>query len=289
MSADWLTSQPQILELVELGLKEDIGTGDVSCLSSLSPQANGAAIMWLKQDAMIAGLPMAELVFKKVDPELKITFYHHDGNFLEKGTKLLMVEGKAASILSAERLVLNFVQRLSGVATLSKKYADLAKPFKTKILDTRKTTPGHRILEKYAVRVGGCHNHRMGLYDMVMLKDNHIDFCGGITNAINKTKQYLTKHKLELKIEVETRNLDEVKEVCDEGGVDRIMLDNFSPSQIIEALKIIEGRFEAEASGGIHEENILSYLQTNIDYISIGALTHSPKSIDISLKTEVFA
>jgi nicotinate-nucleotide pyrophosphorylase (carboxylating) len=195
------------------------------------------------------------------------------------------VYGNARSILSAERLVLNFIQRMSGITTLSQHFASIAKSYRTKILDTRKTTPGHRLLEKYAVNIGGCSNHRIGLYDMIMLKDNHIDFCGGIEHSINKTKDYLKVNNLNLKIEIETRSLQEVQEVLSVGGVDVIMLDNFNPTQIQEALKLINGAVLTEASGGISEHNLVDYLKTGVDFISIGALTHSSKNIDISLKT----
>jgi nicotinate-nucleotide pyrophosphorylase (carboxylating) len=195
------------------------------------------------------------------------------------------VSGSAISILSTERLVLNFCQRLSGIATLSKQYADVAKPFNVKILDTRKTTPGLRVLEKWAVRTGGCQNHRTGLYDMIMLKDNHIDFCGGIEKAIHLVQKYLQDNNLKLPVEIETRNLKEVEEACSTGGINRIMLDNFTPEELKKAVSFIDKRFETEASGGITLHNLADYAKTGVDFISVGALTHSPFSVDISLKT----
>jgi len=285
MSLAKIWEDSHIHQLITLSLQEDIGNGDHSSLASIPKNTKGSANMLFKEDSVVAGLPLAKIIFHKIDPTLLVTDKVKDGDFVKKGTIALTVSGNAISILSGERLVLNFIQRLSGIASISKKYADLAKPYNVKVLDTRKTTPGLRILEKYAVKTGGCDNHRTGLYDMIMLKDNHVDFCGGITNAIERTNTYLSEKNLNLKIEVETRNLKEVEEACKTGGIHRMMLDNFSPNDIKLALKIINNRFETEASGGITYDNLIPYLETGVDYISIGALTHSVKSVDISLKT----
>jgi len=285
MSLAKIWEDSHIHQLISLSLQEDIGNGDHSSLASISKNTKGSANMLFKEDAVVAGLPLAKIIYHKIDPSLSITELVKDGDIVKKGTVALKVSGNAVSILSGERLVLNFIQRLSGIASISKKYADLARPYNTTILDTRKTTPGLRVLEKYAVKTGGCDNHRTGLYDMIMLKDNHVDFCGGITKAIERTHQYLAEKNLDLKIEVETRNLQEVEEACKTGGIQRIMLDNFTPKDISLALNTINKRFETEASGGITYDNLIPYLETGVDFISIGALTHSVKSVDISLKT----
>jgi nicotinate-nucleotide pyrophosphorylase (carboxylating) len=285
MTWEQVWANPQIKELIALGIREDIGTGDHSTLASISESTKGSAKMIAKQDAYIAGIPLAIEIFHSIDPALTISVKIKEGAFIRKGEIIMEVYGNARSILSAERLVLNFIQRMSGITTLSQHFASIAKSYRTKILDTRKTTPGHRLLEKYAVNIGGCSNHRIGLYDMIMLKDNHIDFCGGIEHSINKTKDYLKVNNLNLKIEIETRSLQEVQEVLSVGGVDVIMLDNFNPTEIQEALKLINGAVLTEASGGISEHNLVDYLKTGVDFISIGALTHSSKNIDISLKT----
>jgi nicotinate-nucleotide pyrophosphorylase (carboxylating) len=237
-----------------------------------------------KDDGVICGLEMAEFIFHQIDPSLVFKTNFKDGDLIKISDIVFTVEGKSVSILTAERLVLNFCQRLSGVATQSKNISDLLKNYKTKVLDTRKTTPGMRLLEKYAVKVGGSFNHRIGLYDMIMLKDNHIDFAGGIKQAIEKTHAYLKANHLDLKIEIETRNLDEVKQVLAVGGVNRIMLDNFTPELIKQAVELINGTFETEASGGITIHTITDFAKAGVDFISIGALTHSAKSIDLSLK-----
>ncbi|MCO6495017.1 MAG: carboxylating nicotinate-nucleotide diphosphorylase [Bacteroidetes bacterium] len=279
----WVDSKIQ--QLIDIGLEEDIGSTPHSSISAIPKGTFGYAQMIAKEEGIVAGLPLASEIFKKINPSITICQLVSEGQKVSTGSVLMTFEGDATDILSGERLILNFIQRLSGIATVSNKYATLAKAYGVTILDTRKTTPGMRLLEKYAVKIGGAENHRMGLFDMIMLKDNHIDFCGGITQAINKTHEYLKQNKLSLKIEVETRNLEEVKEACAIGEIHRIMLDNFSPKDIIEALKIINKRFETEASGGITEQNLTEYLKTGVDYISIGALTHSVKSMDISLKT----
>jgi nicotinate-nucleotide pyrophosphorylase (carboxylating) len=287
MNKDFFNS-PDIQQLIQLGISEDIGSGDHSSLASLPAGTVGKAKMLLKQDGIIAGLPLVVNIFNTIDPHLHIVLMAEDGQSKRAGDILLTVEGSVHSILSSERLVLNFIQRLSGIASMTGQLVALAKQHgQTQILDTRKTTPGWRRLEKYAVKTGGGTNHRMGLYDMVMLKDNHIDFSGGITKAVQKTVNYLTQNNLSLKIEVETRNMAEVEEALSTGFVDIIMLDNFSPAEVSIAVRHIHGRVKTEASGGIHQENIREYLSTGVDFISLGALTHSAKSLDISLKTMV--
>ncbi len=281
----WNTTDVDLI--IDLALKEDIGPGDYSTLASIGPLKMGSAFMLFKENAVLCGLPLVAKILSKVDPSIEIELLKEEGQWIQKGEKVLFLKGSASSILSSERLILNFVQRLSGIATLSKHYAQMAKPYGVTILDTRKTTPGLRLLEKYAVRVGGASNHRTGLYDMVMLKDNHVDFCGGIENAIVKTNNYLQQNNLTLAIEIETRNIEEVKEVLRVGGVQRIMLDNFNPEEITQALSLINKKYETEASGGINNSNLMEYLKTGVDFISIGALTHSSKNIDISLKTNL--
>jgi len=273
-----------IEEIVKQTLQEDIGSGDHSSLACIDKSIIGKMKLLVKEDGVLCGVEVAKEVIRQVDPEIRMTQYLHDGDLIHKGDIVFELEGPAQSMLTAERTLLNFMQRMSGIATNSKKYSDAVKGTKTKILDTRKTTPGLRIFEKYAVQVGGSENHRFGLYDMIMLKDNHIDFAGGIEKAIDTTHAYLTKNNLDLKIEVETRNLEEVKRVIEHGGVDRIMLDNFTPEMILEALRLINGKYETEASGGITFENIRGYAESGVDFISIGALTHHIKSLDLSLK-----
>lgn len=273
-----------IEEIVKQTLQEDIGSGDHSSLACIDKSIIGKMKLLVKEDGVLCGVEVAKEVIRQVDPEIRMTQYLHDGDLIHKGDIVFDLEGPAQSMLTAERTLLNFMQRMSGIATNSKKYSDAVKGTKTKILDTRKTTPGLRIFEKYAVQVGGSENHRFGLYDMIMLKDNHIDFAGGIEKAIDTTRAYLAKNNLDLKIEVETRNLEEVKRVIEHGGVDRIMLDNFSPEMILVALKLINGKYETEASGGITFENIRGYAESGVDFISIGALTHHIKSLDLSLK-----
>lgn len=276
---------PEVKTLIRLGIEEDIGSGDVSVLSCIPQNQLGTAQMLCKEEARICGLPLAALVYEMLAPSISVTFFKEEGDLCKPGDVILTASGPAGALLSGERLILNFIQRLSGVATVSALYAQKAAAYKTQILDTRKTTPGMRMLQKHAVAIGGCNNHRIGLFDMVMLKDNHIDYCGGIALAILKTQAYLKKQGFSLPIEVETRTIEEVEEACNTGGIQRIMLDNFSPEQIMQALEIIDGRFETEASGGIDFNNLEAYLKTGVDFISIGALTHSAPSIDISLKT----
>ena len=274
----------QLAILVDAALKEDIGDGDHSTLSSISPHAKGKAVLKIKQDGILAGVEVAKKIFLIKEPSAKFIAYKKDGDQMKFGEKAFEVEASVYTILQCERLVLNCMQRMSGIATLTHQYAEKIKDYKTKILDTRKTTPNFRVLEKEAVKIGGGMNHRFGLYDMIMLKDNHIDYCGGIEKAINKAYDYVQTKKPGLKIEVETRSIDDVKKVMEVGKVDRIMLDNFSPEEIIEALKIINNKYETEASGGIKLENIIAYAKTGVDYVSIGALIHQAKSLDLSLK-----
>lgn len=279
-----LFTSKECTDFISRSLQEDVGSGDHSSLASIPQGTKGKAHMLIKEDGVLAGVELAAAIFNHVDEGLKVTLQLQDGAKVKKGDVALLVEGSVHSILKAERLVLNCAQRLSGIATMANKIVGLIDGLNTKILDTRKTTPGLRFLEKWAVTVGGAHNHRIGLYDMVMLKDNHVDYAGGIEAAIKSTKKYLADNQLNLKIEVETRNINEVKEVLKTGGVDRVMLDNFSPKQIVEAIALIDGKLETEASGGITLETVRSYAETGVDFISIGALTHSVKSLDISLK-----
>ena len=270
--------------IVKQTLAEDIGSGDHSSLACIDKSIIGKMKLLVKEDGVLCGVEVAKEVIRQVDPEIRMTQFLHDGDLIHKGDIVFDLEGPAQSMLTAERTLLNFMQRMSGIATTSKKYSDAVKGTKTKILDTRKTTPGLRLFEKYAVQVGGSQNHRFGLFDMIMLKDNHIDFAGGIENAIDATRAYLKKNNLNLKIEIETRNLEEVKKVIQHGGVDRIMLDNFTPEMILVALRLINGQYETEASGGITFDNIRGYAESGVDFISIGALTHHIKSLDLSLK-----
>ena len=274
-----------INKFIENALFEDLrDQGDHSTLASIPPDIADKARLLVKDDGVLAGVELAKQIFEKVDPDLKMEVFLEDGASIKFGDEAFHVSGKSQSLLSAERLVLNCMQRMSGIATKTKLFTDLVAGTNAKILDTRKTTPGMRYLEKWAVRIGGGHNHRMGLYDMIMLKDNHVDFCGGIKQAILKTNEYIANKKLDIKIEIETRSLDEVQQVLDVGKVNRIMLDNFPPEKIVEALKLIDGKYETEASGGITLDTVRSYADTGVDYISVGALTHSYKSMDLSLK-----
>lgn len=285
MDYDSFWKSAELEQLIKTALHEDIGTGDHSSLAVIPSDTKGKAKMLLKEDAVVAGIKLSEIIMSIYDSSVIVRSFVKDGQYCSKGTVLMEFSGPAISILSTERLILNFCQRLSGIATVSNQYATIIKPYHAKILDTRKTTPGLRIPEKWAVHIGGCENHRIGLYDMLMLKDNHVDFCGGIQQAIKAANNYLITNNLNLKIEIETRNLKEVEEVCQIGGVNRIMLDNFSPEDLKEAIVMINKRFETEASGGITLENLVDYAKTGVDFISVGALTHSAKSVDISLKT----
>lgn len=274
-------------EFIAAALKEDIGSGDHSTLSSIAPDAMGKAVLKVKEDGILAGVQLAQDIFHYLEPEAIFTIYKNDGDVVKYGDIAFEVAAKVHTILQAERLSLNCMQRMSGIATLTNQYVQKLKGYKTRILDTRKTTPLFRSFEKLAVKIGGGENHRMGLYDMVMLKDNHIDFCGGIEKAIEKTRQYLKDNNLDLKIEVETRNIDDVKRVLATGGIDRIMLDNYTPELMVEAVKLIDGKYETEASGGITIENIEAYAKTGVDFISVGAIIHHAVSMDLSLKAQL--
>ena len=270
-------------ELIRMALREDVGDGDHSTLACIPPQAQGTARMVAKQDGVICGMEVGEKVFHLVDPALQVEALVKDGDMVHKGDEVMRVTGSSASILTAERTVLNYMQRLSGVATQTRHMVSLLEGISTQLLDTRKTTPNMRLLEKYAVHCGGGTNHRIGLYDMIMLKDNHIDFAGGIEAAIDRTHDYLTRTGRQLRIEIEVRSLDELDRVLQHGGVDRIMLDNFDIPTLREAVRRIDHRYETEASGGITEETLRSYAETGVDFISVGALTHHIKSLDLSL------
>jgi len=279
----------QLQHLVDEALKEDIGNGDHSTLSCITADAKGKAVLKIKQDGILAGMQVAKKIFSYKEPSSVFTPFKKDGDDMKFGEKAFEVEALVHTILQCERLVLNCMQRMSGIATLTKHYTDKLKGYKTKLLDTRKTTPNFRLLEKEAVRIGGGVNHRFGLYDMIMLKDNHIDYCGGIEKAIEKADEYVRKIMPGLKIEVETRSIDDVKKVIDvgKGKVFRIMLDNFKPEQIQEAVDLTGNDFETEASGGITLENIEEYAKTGVDYVSVGALIHQARSLDLSLKAVI--
>ena len=274
----------ELLNFIDYSLREDVGDGDHSSLACIPTDATGQAQLLCKAEGVIAGLPLAELIFQQVDPNCRVEYLLKDGDRIKPGDIAFKVTGPSIALLTGERLVLNCLQRMSAVATKTRKYQDLLKGLPTKVLDTRKTTPGLRLLEKYSVQVGGGMNHRFGLYDMVMLKDNHLDFAGGIAPAIEKTKKYLTAKGKDLKIEVEARDLNEVREILAVGGVHRIMLDNFNYNDTRKAVALIAGRCETESSGGITEETIREYAECGVDFISVGALTHSMYNLDMSLK-----
>ncbi len=274
-------------EFIEAALLEDIGDGDYSTLACIPVETKGKAILKVKENGIIAGLDLAKEIFYFLEPGTVFTFFKKDGDKVEVGEIAFEVSASVHTILKAERLALNCMQRMSGIATLTRQYVDLINGYPAKILDTRKTTPLFRAHEKEAVKIGGGVNHRMGLYDMVMLKDNHIDFCGGIEKAIEMTNAYLKKNMLNLKIEVETRSIEDVKRVLAVGNVTRIMLDNYSPEQLEEAVNLIGGKFETEASGGINLDNIIQYARTGVDFISAGAIIHHAVSMDLSLKAQI--
>ena len=271
-------------EIIANALREDIGDGDHSTLSCVPEDGIGTARLLIKDEGILAGVELAVKIFKTYDPNLEIEVFINDGQQVKFGDIAFTVKGSSRSILSTERLVLNFMQRMSGIATQTHQIVKLIEGTPVKLLDTRKTTPGIRYMEKWAVRIGGGHNHRFALYDMIMLKDNHVDYAGGIRPAIEKANQYLKETGKSLKIEIEVRNEAELAEVLEIGQVDRIMLDNFTPERIVAALKTIPDHFEVEASGGITLETIREYAETGVDFISVGALTHSFKSLDMSLK-----
>ena len=271
-------------EFITAAFEEDIREGDHTSLSTIPEGQNGKAILWAKADGIVAGVELAQMIFWYFDATLDVTVFIQDGAAIKSGDKILEVQGSERNILSCERLVLNCMQRMSGIATLTKKYVDAVAGTNAKILDTRKTTPLFRAAEKWAVKIGGGENHRFGLYDMILIKDNHVDYSGGIKPAIEKANLYLKENNLNIPIEIETRNLDEVKQVLTSGNVNRIMLDNFTPELIREALKLIDKKFDTEVSGGITLETIRAYAETGADFISVGALTHSSTSLDLSLK-----
>jgi nicotinate-nucleotide pyrophosphorylase (carboxylating) len=271
-------------EFILRSLDEDLGYGDHSSLASIPADAKGKAKLLIKEKGILAGVRIARELFSVVDKELVLDTLIEDGASIFPGDIAFYLHGRQQSILKSERLVLNIMQRMSGIATSTSGYVSILKGLKTRILDTRKTTPGLRFLEKEAVRIGGGYNHRMGLYDMIMLKDNHIDYAGGIEKAILKTRDYLKLNKLDLKVEIEARNISDVRTIIETGGVDRIMLDNFNIQDTLRAVQEINGRFETESSGGITIETIRSYAECGVDYISVGALTHHIKSLDMSLK-----
>jgi len=274
----------QLEALINNALHEDIGDGDHSTLSCIDAAAKGKAVLKVKQEGVLAGMEVAKAIFKQVEPDADFVSFKQDGDAMQFGDIAFEVTASVHTILKCERLVLNTMQRMSGIATLTRRYVEKLEGYKTRLLDTRKTTPNFRLLEKQAVRIGGAVNHRFGLYDMIMLKDNHIDYCGSIEKAISMAHDYVQQVKPGLKIEVETRSVEDVRRVMDTGLVHRIMLDNFSPEQIVEALAIIQGKYETEASGGINYDNITAYAATGVDFISSGAIIHQAKSLDLSLK-----
>ena len=270
--------------LIDLSFAEDIGDGDHTTLCCIPEDAEGKSRLLIKEDGILAGVEVAKKVFSRFDNTLKVEVLIQDGTPVKKGDVAMIVTGKVRSLLQTERLMLNIMQRMSGIATMTNKYVKRLEGTHTHILDTRKTTPGMRMLEKQAVKIGGGVNHRIGLFDMILLKDNHIDFAGGIKNAIERCHQYLKEKSLELKIEIEVRNFEELQQVLECGGVDRIMLDNFSVENTRKAVEMINGRFETESSGGLTFDTIRQYAECGVDYISVGALTHSVKGLDMSFK-----
>ena len=278
------TKEQLIDELIDLAFAEDIGDGDHTTLCCIPDTAMGKSRLLIKEPGILAGVEIARKIFYRFDPDLKMTVYIEDGTAVKPGDVAFVVEGRVQSLLQTERLMLNVMQRMSGIATMTHRYVKKLEGLHTRILDTRKTTPGMRMLEKEAVKIGGGVNHRIGLFDMILLKDNHVDFAGGIENAISRCHDYLKAKGKDLKIEIEVRNLDELKEVMRVGGVDRIMLDNFSPELTREAVKIVGGKYEIESSGGITFDTIRDYAESGVDFVSVGALTHSVKGLDMNFK-----
>lgn len=270
--------------LIDLAFAEDTGDGDHTTLCCIPENAMGKSHLLIKEDGILAGVELAKRVFAKFDPTMQVEVLINDGTPVKKGDIAMVVTAKVRSLLQTERLMLNIMQRMSGIATMTNKYVERLKGTKTHVLDTRKTTPGLRMLEKQAVKIGGGMNHRIGLFDMILLKDNHIDFCGGITNAITRCHEYLKEKGLDLKIEIEVRNFDELAEAMNCGGINRIMLDNFSVADTKKAVDIVGGKFETESSGGITFDTIRDYAECGVDFISVGALTHSVKGLDMSFK-----
>ena len=270
--------------LIDLAFAEDIGDGDHTTLCCIPETAMGKSHLLIKEDGILAGVEVAKRVFARFDPEMKVEVLIGDGAHVRKGDIAMVVSGKVRSLLQTERLMLNIMQRMSGIATMTNKYVERLKGTNTHVLDTRKTTPGMRMLEKQAMKIGGGMNHRIGLFDMILLKDNHIDFAGGIANAINRCHEYLREKGLDLKIEIEVRNFDELRQAMECGGINRIMLDNFSVADTRKAVEMVAGRFETESSGGITFDTIRDYAECGVDFISVGALTHSVKGLDMSFK-----
>ncbi|WP_295423731.1 carboxylating nicotinate-nucleotide diphosphorylase [uncultured Prevotella sp.] len=270
--------------LIDLAFAEDIGDGDHTTLCCIPETAMGKSHLLIKEDGILAGVEVAKRVFARFDPEMKVEVLIGDGAHVRKGDIAMVVSGKVRSLLQTERLMLNIMQRMSGIATMTNRYVERLKGTNTHVLDTRKTTPGLRMLEKQAVKIGGGMNHRIGLFDMILLKDNHIDFAGGIANAINRCHEYLREKGLDLKIEIEVRNFDELRQAMECGGINRIMLDNFSVADTRKAVEMVAGRFETESSGGITFDTIRDYAECGVDFISVGALTHSVKGLDMSFK-----
>lgn len=271
-------------EFIRAALAEDVGPGDYTTLASIPFTARGKAVLKVKDHGVLCGMEVAEAIFRFIEPDVQISRRMADGSRMSPGDEAFVVEGLVHTILKGERLVLNCMQRMSGIATLTSRYHERLEGYKTRLLDTRKTTPNFRLLEKEAVRIGGGVNHRMGLYDLIMLKDNHIDFCGGITAAVRKVREYQASHDLHLPVEVEARSLEDVREIISVGFVNRIMLDNFSPDQAREAVELIGDRFETEASGGITLDTLVPYAEAGVDFISAGAVIHHAVSLDLSLK-----
>jgi len=278
------TFDEQLQFLIQSAFREDVGDGDHTTLSCIPPDARGKAVLKIKQDGILAGMEIAEKILRMKEPSSIFTPFKQDGDPMKDGEQAFEAEATIHTLLQAERLILNCMQRMSGIATLTRQYVDKLQKYKTRVLDTRKTTPNFRLLEKDAVRIGGGINHRFGLYDMILLKDNHIDYAGGLEKAIEKASLYRQANRPHLKIEVETRNIDEVRRVLSIGKIDRIMLDNFTPRQLSKALDLINERYETEASGGINLSNVEDYARTGVDYVSIGALIHQARSLDLSFK-----
>ena len=279
-----LSTEELVDRLIDLSFAEDIGDGDHTTLCCIPADAMGRSRLIIKEDGILAGVEVAKEVFRRFDPEMQVEVIMPDGTPVKKGDIAMIVSGRVRSLLQTERLMLNIMQRMSGIATMTARYVKRLEGTGTRVLDTRKTTPGMRMLEKQAVKIGGGCNHRIGLFDMILLKDNHVDFAGGIINAIDRCHQYLEEKGLNLKIEIEVRNFDELQQVLDHGGVDRIMLDNFSVSDTKKAVDIIDHRFETESSGGITFDTIREYAEQGVDFVSVGALTHSVKGLDMSFK-----
>lgn len=280
-----MTKEQELIDrLIDLSFAEDIGDGDHTTLSCIPDTAMGKSKLLIKEAGILAGIEVAKEVFRRFDPTLKVTVYLEDGTEVKPGDVPMVVEGKVQSLLQTERLMLNIMQRMSGIATMTHKYAQRLEGTHTRVLDTRKTTPGMRILEKMAVKIGGGVNHRIGLFDMILLKDNHVDFAGGIEKAITRAREYCRAKGKDLKIEIEVRNLDELQQVLEVGGIDRIMFDNFTPELTRKAVEMVGGRYETESSGGITFDTLRDYAECGVDFISVGALTHSVKGLDMSFK-----